>query len=418
MKGRLKRKPCSMKLVGQSKKKEGVVMQYRENQKNHTQLSILGYGCMRFPSNMGRIDLEKTEKLLLHAYENGVNYYDTAYLYPGSEEILGEILEKHNLREKVYIATKLPQYMCKSKEDFDKFFDIERKRLRTDYVDYYLMHNITSFKQWEALVEHGIKDWIKDKKAKGEIRQIGFSYHGSLDEFPMMLDAYDWDFVQIQYNYINTNYQAGTRGLKMAAKKGLAVIIMEPLLGGKLATGLSEEAKNIFSKADSNSTPVGWALRWIWNHPEVSVVLSGMNDMKQLAENLKLADSSTPEMLSESELQTIENVVEVFNKSYKIPCTGCNYCMPCPKKINIPACFAAYNTSFAVDKKTAIFQYVISTNAMNKDSHFASDCVECGKCEKHCPQAIQIRKELKSVKKRLQFPGMKPILSMVGKVMR
>lgn len=418
MKGRLKRKRNIRKQVRQTKKKEGVIMQYSENQHNSTKLSILGYGCMRFPGNMGRINMEETEKLLLHAYENGVNYYDTAYLYPGSEEVLGEILEKHNLREKVYIATKLPQSMCKSKEDFDKFFDIERKRLRTDYVDYYLMHNITSFKQWEALVQHGIKDWIQEKKASGEIRQIGFSYHGSLDEFPKMLDAYDWDFVQIQYNYINTNYQAGRRGLMMAAEKGLSVIIMEPLLGGKLATGLSEEAKNIFLKENPDSTPVSWALRWLWNQPEVSVVLSGMNDMKQLEENLKLADNSTPGMLSESELQTIDDVVEVFNKSYKIPCTGCNYCMPCPKKINIPACFAAYNTSFAVDKRTAIFQYVISTNAMNKDSHFVSDCVECGKCEKHCPQGIQIRKELKTVRKRLQFPGMKPILSFVGKVIR
>lgn len=393
-------------------------MQYRENKRNKDQLSILGYGCMRFPSTMGKIDVEKTEKLLLHAYQSGVNYYDTAYLYPGSEEVLGEILKKHNLREKVFIATKLPQYMCKSGADFDKFFDIERKRLQTDYIDYYLMHNITSYKQWESLEAHGIKDWIKNKKANGEIRQIGFSYHGSLDEFPKMLDAYEWDFVQIQYNYINTNYQAGTRGLKLAAQKGLSVIIMEPLLGGKLATGLSQEAKDIFLKENPESTPVSWALRWIWNQPEVSVILSGMNATDQLEENLKLADSSIPDMLTDSELETIDKVVEVFNKSYKVPCTGCNYCMPCPQKINIPACFAAYNTSFAVDKKTGFFQYVINVNAMNKDSHYASDCVECGKCEKHCPQGIQIRNELKNVKKRLQFPGMKPILSLAGKVMR
>lgn len=393
-------------------------MQYRENKHNQDQLSILGFGCMRFPNTMGKIDVEKTEKLLLHAYTNGVNYYDTAYLYPGSEEVLGEILKKHNIREKVMIATKLPQYMCKSNTDFDKFFDIERKRLQTNYIDYYLMHNITSYKQWENLEENGIKEWIRKKKENGEIRQVGFSYHGSLHEFPKMLDAYEWDFVQIQYNYINTNYQAGTKGLKLAAEKGLSVIIMEPLLGGKLATGLSQEAKDIFLKENSESTPVSWALRWIWNHPEVSVILSGMNGMDQLEENLCLAEGSTPNMLTQSELKTIDKVVEVFNKSYKVPCTGCNYCMPCPQKINIPACFAAYNTSFAVDKKTGIFQYVISTNAMNKDSHYASNCVECGKCEKHCPQGIQIRKELKQVKKRLEFPGMKPLLALAGKIMR
>lgn len=373
---------------------------------------------MRFPNNLGRIDVEKTEKLILHAFQNGVNYYDTAYLYPGSEEVLGEILKKHNLRENVYIATKLPHSMCKSSADFDKFFDLERKRLQTDYIDYYLMHNITSYKQWETLESNGIKDWIKNKKENGEIKQIGFSYHGSLHEFPKMLDAYDWDFVQIQYNYINTNYQAGTKGLMMAAKKGLSVIIMEPLLGGKLATGLPKEAKDIFLEADSQSTPVGWALRWLWNHPQVSVVLSGMSDMDQLEENLSLANQAMPDMLSDSELHTIDKVVEVFNKSYKIPCTGCNYCMPCPQKINIPACFAAYNTSYAVDKRTGMFQYVISSNAMSKDSRFASDCVECGKCETHCPQGIQIRKELKAVKKRLQFIGMKPILSFAGKLMR
>lgn len=393
-------------------------MQYRENKSNNNQLSILGFGCMRFPSSRGRIDVGKTEKLLLHAFENGINYFDTAYLYPGSEEVLGEILEKHHLREKIHIATKLPQIMCKSKSDFDKYFETEKKRLRTNYIDYYLMHNIASFKQWEILVENGIKEWIAAKKASGEIRQIGFSFHGSLHDFPKLLEAFDWDFVQIQYNYINTNYQAGKRGLELAAKKGLPVIIMEPLLGGKLATGLSKEAKNIFMKEDPNSTPVSWALRWIWNHPEVTVILSGMNEMTQLEENLKLADCSTPGMLTDSELETIDKVVEVFNKSYKIPCTGCNYCMPCPRKINIPACFAAYNASFAVDKSTGILQYITSTNGLSNDSHFVSDCVECGKCESHCPQGIKIRKELKTVKRRLQLPGMKFILSIVSKVIR
>jgi predicted aldo/keto reductase-like oxidoreductase len=360
---------------------------------------------MRLPGNFGRIDIAKSEQLILKAIEGGVNYFDTAYLYPGSEEALGRILESNGLRDKVHIATKLPQSIGIKTEDFDKFFYILKKRLRTDYIDYYLMHNITSYKQWQALVEQGIEDWIAKKKANGEIRQIGFSFHGQRDEFPEIIDAYDWDFVQIQYNYINTNYQAGAKGLKKAAEKGLSVIIMEPLLGGKLATGLPKEAAALFKKADPESTPVSWALRWLWNHSEVTVLLSGMNDPSQLEENLRLADASAPGMLSTEEIQTVEKVVKVFNESYKIPCTGCNYCMPCPKKINIPGFFSAYNASYAIGRSTGIMQYMTSSDALGKESHFASDCIECGKCEKHCPQGIKIRNELKAVKRRLQVPG-------------
>ena len=390
-------------------------MQYRDDTHSGNQLSVLGFGCMRFPRKNGRIDMEKTEQLLVRAYEKGVNYFDTAYIYGGSEEALGEILEKNAIREKIYIATKLPQSACSTAADFDKYFNLHKKRLRTDYIDYYLMHNITSFSQWQLLQEMGIENWIAKKKASGEIRQIGFSYHGKRDEFSPIIESYNWDFVQIQYNYINTNYQAGTKGLKLAAEKGIPVIIMEPLLGGKLANGLPKDAEALFKKSNPDSTPASWALRWVWNQPEATVLLSGMNETSQLEENLKLADSATPGMLSEEEQQTIDNVMKVFNKSYKVPCTGCSYCMPCPQKIDIPGAFAAYNTSYAMGKGTGIFQYINSSNGMGKETHFVSDCIGCGKCEKHCPQAIKIRAELKNVKRRLQFPGMKFVLSLVQK---
>ena len=371
---------------------------------------------MRFPTSMGRIDKVKTEALLLKAYERGVNYYDTAYWYSGSEEVLGEIFEKLGIREKINIATKLPQVACKAPSDFDKFFDIQKRRLRTGYIDYYMMHNISSFAQWEKLCELGIEEWIANKKKTGEILQVGFSFHGSYDDFLKMLDAYDWDFTLIQYNYINTNYQAGLAGLRKAASKGLPVFIMEPLLGGTLAK-LPKAAMKILQEAKPGSTPVSWALNWLWNDSDITLLLSGMSDDKQLEENLTLAENALPNSFSEAELQTIQDVKTVFNKSYKVQCTGCNYCMPCPKKINIPACFEAYNTSYAISRVMGMFGYLTSIGGMTESPHYASDCVSCGKCISECPQNIDIPNELKNVKRRLHFPGMKKMVSFVSKRM-
>ena len=391
-------------------------MQYRNDKKSGNRLSALGFGCMRLPGGMVRIDRDKTEKLLLEAYNKGVNYFDTAYLYPGSEEALGEILEKHGLREKIYIATKLPQAMCGTASDFDRFFDIQKQRLRTGFIDYYLLHNITDFAQWEKLCQLGIREWISAKKASGELRQIGFSFHGAYGDFIKTLDAYDWDFVQIQYNYINTNYQAGTEGLRYAAGKGIPVIIMEPLLGGKLAN-LPREAEDILQKAGPGSTAAGWALRFVWNEGGVTVLLSGMNSHAQLEENLALAESSLPGCFSEAEQKTIEEVKTVFKKNTKIPCTGCNYCMPCPQKINIPACFEAYNSSFSLGFGSGMNQYMVSIGFLGDVPHYAGDCLECGKCESHCPQHIEIRKQLKAVRRRLEFPGIKFLRLLARKVM-
>ncbi|MDR2940704.1 MAG: aldo/keto reductase [Clostridiales bacterium] len=392
------------------------ILQYREDKKCGNKLSVLGLGCMRFPGGIGRIDKEKTEALLLKAYKHGINYYDTAYLYPGSEEVVGEIFAKHSLREKVYIATKLPQALCSSNSDFDKYFNIQKKRLHTGYIDYYLMHNFTDYAQWEKLCGLGIEKWITEKKNSGEIKQIGFSFHGPYSEFIKLLDNYNWDFVQIQFNYINTNYQAGTEGLLYAANKGLPIFIMEPLLGGKLAN-LPPSANEVFQKVQPGSTGASWGLRFIWDFPGVTLLLSGMGTEAQLEENVKLAETSMPNSLTEVERQAIQEVKAVFNKNYKVPCTGCNYCMPCPKKINIPACFEAYNASYAVGLMSGIQQYMTTIGGTSNFAHYASDCIECGKCESHCPQHIEIRKQLKAVKKRLQFPGTKALLSLARKVM-
>jgi len=377
-------------------------MQYRIDKRSGRQLSILGYGCMRFPRGVAGVDMKKSEQLVINAVEKGVNYFDTAYLYPGSEAALGEILAANNIRDKVNIATKLPITNCTAKGDFEKYFKIQLERLQTDYIDYYLMHNINNVEQWKRLCELGIEDWLERKKAGGSIKQAGFSFHGTNEEFTKVLNAYDWDFCQIQYNYSDENYQAGVDGLKKAAEKNIPVIIMEPLLGGSLAKGLSKKATDTFSKINSEISPAAWALKWLWNQPEVTVVLSGMNDESQLEDNLKTADMSRDGMLTDKEKSTYTQVVKILRETYKVPCTGCGYCMPCPQNVNIPACFSAYNASHAFGRITGIIQYVTGTAANRKESRVASLCIGCGKCQRHCPQNIEIPKRLKDAEKRME----------------
>lgn len=379
-------------------------MQYRIDPKTGNKLSILGFGCMRFAGNdkfLGSFDAQKAENLIKAAVEKGINYFDTAYIYSGSEEILGKTLAKHNLRQKVYIATKLPLILCRSKSDMNKYFNRQLERLQTDYIDYYLLHMLSDTKAWEKLCEWGIESWIQEKKAAGQIKQIGFSFHGRRDEFLSLLDFYDWDFVQIQYNYSDENFQAGVAGLKKAASKGIPVVIMEPLLGGKLANALPQPAVSRFKEANPDLSPVAWALRWLWNQPEVTLLLSGMNEMQQLDENIQIAETSTPNMLSQEEIDTFKDVKKIFNESYKVHCTGCHYCMPCPHGVNIPTCFTAYNTYHSISKKTGALQYSMGTVFSEKPA-YASLCKKCGKCEKHCPQNIQIISSLEDVKKTME----------------
>lgn len=371
-------------------------MQYRLDPKTGNKLSILGFGCMRFKGNK-----KDTEDLIIDAINKGVNYFDTAYIYPGSEEMLGKTLAKHGLREKVYIATKMPLVILKSEEQLDKFFNAQLERLKTDYIDYYLLHMLADTKEWEKLCGWNIKEWIEKKKSSGQIKQLGFSYHGSKDEFLKLLDVYDWDFVQIQYNYSDENYQAGVTGLKAAAEKNIPVMIMEPLLGGKLVDGLPTKAEEAFKEAEPNASMVSWAFKWLWNQPEVTLLLSGMNQVAQLNENVELADKAYAGMLGKAEEETFKKVKDIFNESYKVHCTGCHYCMPCPHGVDIPGCFSAYNTYYAIGKGTGFMQYLMST-LMSNDPSYASLCKQCGLCERHCPQHIEIREELKAVEKTME----------------
>jgi len=387
-------------------------MQYRIDPKNGKELSILGFGCMRFPS-----DNNETERLIIKAIEAGINYFDTAYIYPNSEQRLGSILTKHNLRDKIYIATKLPLIYVRKMEDFDRFFDEHLKRLQTNYIDYYLMHMLPDMHLWNTLVSMGIREWIEKKKKSGEIRHIGFSFHGTSADFLALLDAYDWEFCQIQYNYVDEYNQAGVNGLKAAAKKGLAVIIMEPLLGGKLATHLPAKAILAFAEADKSISPAGWAFRWLYNQPEVTCVLSGMSSFSQLQENIKTAENAKPNMLTEIEKAVFAEVKETFLKSQKIPCTACNYCMPCPENVSIPGCFNAYNASYSISFMAGLQQYILNAGVASTIPATASRCSGCGKCEKHCPQAIEIRKQLKAVEKRLEPLWFKGVIKIARKFM-
>ena len=377
-------------------------MNYRVD-KYGRQLSILGFGCLRFPQKMGKIDMEATEKQILQAVEQGVNYFDTAYIYSGSEAALGEILQRNHLREKINIATKLPHYLIRNSAGVEKLFQEELKRLRTQHVDYYLMHMLNDIEAWQRLCAMGIREWIAEKKASGQIGQIGFSYHGNTEMFRKIVDAYDWDFCQIQYNYLDEHAQAGREGLQYAHAKGLPVIIMEPLRGGKLVNMLPEAAKKVFEEYPVQRTPASWGLRWLWNQPEVTVVLSGMNSEEMVNENIATASQVQIGELGPEEQALYSRVVKAINDHTKVGCTGCGYCQPCPRGVDIPGVFAIYNRWYGEDKAGAFKEYLKCTT-LRKNSTAASNCIGCGKCEKHCPQKIEIRKELVEVQKALEGP--------------
>ena len=375
-------------------------MQYR-NDKYGTPLSILGYGCMRFTRKGNGIDIDTAEQELMTAYRAGVNYFDTAYIYPGSEEALGQILERNHIRDQVHIATKLPQFLIRNREAVDKYFDEELTRLRTTYIDYYLMHHVTDVAMWEKLKKVGILDWIRDKKASGAIRNIGFSYHGNTENFLKILNDYDWDFCQIQYNYLDEVSQAGVKGLKAAAAKGIPVVIMEPLRGGKLVNMLPQGARDAMKKSGRGWSPAEWGLRWLYNQEEVTVVLSGMNSEEMVKENCRIASETEAGSMTEADFETLEAVKKSIRENEKVGCTGCRYCMPCPKGVDIPGIFRCYNAMYTESKSGGRFQFA-QTVALSKEPPFATQCVGCGKCEQHCPQSIPIREKLKEADKALR----------------
>ena len=385
-------------------------MKYRED-KYGNKLSVLGFGCMRFKKKVGRIQMQEAERQVMAAFNNGVNYFDTAFIYPGSESAIGEIFEKNNIRDKVYIATKLPPQLMRSTEILDKLFNEQLKRLRTDHIDFYLMHMMADIKVWERLKSIGIEKWIEDKKASGAIRQVGFSYHGGSEMFCKIIDAYDWDMCLIQYNYMDEHTQAGRKGLYHAHTKGIPVMIMEPLRGGKLVKDLPKEAEDIFAAHPVQHTPAQWAFRWLWNQPEVGVVLSGMNSDEMVADNIKTACETEIGEITADDEAMLKNVVKAINAKMKVACTGCNYCIPCPQGINISAVFSAYNRRYSKNKLAGFKEYVKCTTGKNSP---ASACIGCGKCETHCPQSIEIRAQLKEAEKEFETPAYKKLSNIFG----
>lgn len=382
-------------------------MLYRKFGKCKEKVSVLGFGCMRLPvirDDPTHIDEENAINMIRYAIDQGVNFIDTAYPYHGfsmdqggaSEPFLAKTL-KDGYREKVKIATKLPSWAVESREDMNKFLNEQLNRLETDCIDFYMMHGINK-NNWENLKELGFEEFLDGAIAEGRIKNAGFSFHDRLELFKDVVDHYDWSFCLIQLNYLNDEYQAGKEGMEYASAKGLGVAVMEPLRGGQLATNIPAEVQELFNEADIRRSPAEWALRWVWNHPEVGVVLSGMNTMEQLEENLKIAQESHPHMLTDHELNITKQAKSIFEKKVKINCTDCGYCLPCPSGVNIPENFAKYNDYFLFGSPEMMDLYKFNYNAFVLEHEKATVCSQCGICEEHCPQNINIIQELEKVK--------------------
>ncbi len=376
-------------------------MEKRKMEKLGAEVSLLGFGCMRFPTNAeGKIDREKAEAMMDKAIAAGVNYIDTAYPYHGgeSELFVGEVLKKYD-RDSYYLATKLPLWAVHSLEDVDKLFNEQLSKLQTDYVDFYLMHAMGGSK-WREMVKMGVVERLEELKAEGKIRYLGFSFHDSYEAFEEILNARDWDFCQIQLNYMDVNDQAGMKGYKLTEEKQVPLVIMEPIKGGMLAN-YGGDIADIFHALDKDASFASFALRWVATLPNVKVVLSGMSTMEQVEDNLKTFGDFKP--MSEEELATVDKVVEILNNRVQNGCTGCSYCMPCPAGVNIPKNFRIWNTYHMYQNYNAV-RWNWETEM--RDEERANKCIECGKCEAICPQALQIREDLKRVMEDLEAKEM------------
>ena len=382
-------------------------MLYRNFGKTNEKVSILGFGAMRLPTmenDPTKIDEEEAIRMIRYSIDHGVNVIDTAYPYGGfnmyeggqSELIVAKAL-KDGYREKVNVSTKLPTWIIETREDMDKYLNKQLERLETDVIDFYLIHGVTKT-YYEKLKELGFEDFLNKAIDDGKIKYAGFSFHDRVELFKEVVDHYDWSFCLIQYNYLDENYQAGKEGLEYAFNKGLGVATMEPLRGGQIASNIPDEIRDAFDEAIVKRTPAEWALRWVWNHPEVSVVLSGMSNMDDLKENLRISSDAQSNSLSKKELIVIDYAKKVFNDKLEVGCTGCGYCLPCPQGVNIPENFAKYNDYhlFGTPETKERFKFGYEMGLLNGER--ASACNECGECEKLCTQEIQIMKELKKVK--------------------
>lgn len=393
-------------------------MQNRLIRKTGDEISPLGFGAMRLPLKNGKIDRVKSRELIYYAIDNGVNFIDTAYLYGDSESFLGEILTDE-IRSKVRICTKLPTINVRKYEDMEKILDEQLDRLQIDYIDYYLIHAI-DLKALNRLFKRDLIKFIIKAKADGKIRHIGFSYHGPKEEFPLAIDSYDWDVVMVQYNYFDENVQASVEGIEYAASKGMGIFVMEPLKGGILAGKMPDDVEQIFKKADPNKSNAQWALEWVLNNRNVTCVLSGMNSLEQVNENLEIARKTTPMSMTFEDLETVELVKRVMRNSLKINCSTCGYCMPCPQGVNIPECMKIYNEKYLFNHRGFVNQSFIDyyqyVGGIMGSSGNAGKCNACGKCLRKCPQKLDIISELKKVKKEFELPGMKYILLFVEHV--
>lgn len=387
-------------------------MQYKTMPGSNDKLSILGYGCARLPAYLGGelsglIDRKKALSQIRYAIDQGVNYLDTGYEYHAgaSESFLGEYVLKEGYREKVKIATKLPCYMISREEDMEKFFNKQLEKLQVETIDYYLLHALDG-PFWEKMKPLGITRFMDRIRKEGRVRHMGFSFHGLKSEFMKITDEYNWEFAQVQFNILDEHYQAGIEGIEYAAAKNMGIIVMEPLRGGTLAGKVPKEVRKIYETAGVKRSPADWALKWVWNHPAVTVVLSGMNKMEHIKENIALASEAAPGSMSETEIEITRLVRESYNKLLKVGCTGCAYCMPCPAGINIPEAFKNLNDYHMFSKTEAKLFHASFLGWQTKDRkpHWTGSCLNCGKCEERCPQNIPVREVFKEVRKKLEGP--------------
>ena len=370
-------------------------MKYRKFGKSDWNVSALGFGCMRLPvlgdNPVGNeIDEDLAIKMIRHAIDSGVNYVDTAYPYHmGKSEIVTGKALGDGYRDKVRLATKSPVWMIKEQDDFDKYLDQQLKKLDTDHIDYYLFHGLGENTWGNIVLKHNLLVKAEDAVSDGRIGHIGFSFHDKYEVFKDIVDGYDrWEFCQVQYNYIDVDSQSGIKGLRYAAEKGLAIVIMEPLLGGKLASP-PKLVRTLFEETGNSHTPADLALQWLWSQPEISVVLSGMSAMNQVEENLASAETSG-ELLNHEDLALIEKVRQKFLELSPIPCTKCNYCLPCPNGVVIPRNFDIYNDGVIFDNLKEAAGLYFRLGSFFGESFMAKSCVQCGICEEKCPQKIPI----------------------------
>ncbi|MCG8636129.1 MAG: aldo/keto reductase [Desulfobacterales bacterium] len=382
-------------------------MEYRYVPKTGDRLSILGFGCMRLPvDKTNAIDEPRAISQIRDAIDNGVNYLDTAWPYHGgkSEPLVGKAL-RGGYREKVRIATKLPTWMVGSREDMDGFLNAQLGFLETETVDYYLIHNLNG-PVWKKMKALGVLDFIDQAKKDGRITHAGFSFHGHIDDFKTIVDDYPWEICQIQYNYLDETHQAGTEGLEYAASKNLGVIIMEPLRGGNLGEPVPPaEVAGVWDRADIKRTPVEWALRWIWNRPEVTTVLSGMNQEDHIRQNLAIAGQAPANSLTPKELALVREASATYKRLMKVGCTGCEYCKPCPEGVNISAAFEVLNKLHLFkNEPEAKYMYAVRCGDIfsGEGLGYASQCIQCGECLDKCPQDIPIPEALEWVLEDLE----------------